>query len=197
MEPVQGSLTRDSDTLLVERSQGGDLRSFEQLVERYRDVVYRVVARVTGDDDADDVTQDVFLRAYHRLDRFRAEGPFRAWLLQIAHNAALSHAGRRKFGAVPLDVLEDEPPAEARGTPADEVESRERRRRLDTKVKALSPRHRAVLVLRDIEGFSYEEIAQVTEAPVGSVKARLHRARGELIDALRHNTYDWELPGER
>jgi RNA polymerase sigma-70 factor, ECF subfamily len=197
VEPVSGPLLRDSDTRLVERSLTGDLRSFELLVERYRDVVYRVVARVTGDDDADDVTQDVFLRAYHRLDRFRAEGPFRAWLLQIAHNAALTHAGRRRFGAVPLEVLEDEPPVEARGTPADEVESRERRRRLDTKVKGLSPQHRAVLVLRDIEGFSYEEIAQVTEAPVGSVKARLHRARGELIEVLRHNTYDWELPGER
>jgi RNA polymerase sigma-70 factor (ECF subfamily) len=184
---------RDSDTVLVERSQAGDLRSFEQLVERYRDVVYRVVARVTGDDDADDVTQDVFLRAYHRLDRFRGEGPFRAWLLQIAHNAALTHAGRRRVGAVPLDVLEDEPAA-APGTPADQVEARERRRRLDMKVKGLSPHHRAVLVLRDIEGFTYDEIAQVTETPIGSVKARLHRARGELIDVLRHNTYDWELP---
>ena len=74
------------------------------------------------------------------------------------------------------------------------MESRERRRRLDIKVKALSPQHRTVLVLRDVEGFSYDEIAQVTETPLGSVKARLHRARGELIDVLRHNTYDWELP---
>jgi RNA polymerase sigma-70 factor (ECF subfamily) len=185
---------RDSDPVLVERSQAGDLRSFEQLVERYRDVVYRVVARVTGEIDADDVTQDVFLRAYHRLDRFRGDGPFRAWLLQIAHNAALSQAGRRQVGAIPLDVLEDDPPAHAPGTPAEQVEARERRRRLDTKVKGLSPQHRAVLVLRDIEGFSYGEIAQVTETPIGSVKARLHRARGELIEVLRHNTYDWDLP---
>lgn len=173
------------------------MRCFERLVERHRDVVFRVVARVTGDEDAEDVTQDAFLRAYHRLDRYRGEGAFRAWLLQIAHNAALSHAGRRRFGSVPLEALEDDPPTEPAGTLADQVESRERRRRLDIKVKALSPQHRAVLVLRDIEGFSYDEIAQVTETPVGSVKARLHRARGELIDVLRHNTYDWELPGER
>ena len=188
---------RDSDSPLVRRSQAGDLRAFEALVERYRDVVFRVVARITGDVDAEDVTQDVFLRAYHRLDRFRADGPFRAWLLQIAHNAAVSHAARRRVGAVPLEALEDEPPVEPHGTPADEVEARERRKRLDLKVKGLSPQHRAVLVLRDIEGFSYAEIAQVTDAPVGSVKARLHRARGELIDVLRHNTYDWDLPGER
>jgi len=188
---------RDSDSPLVRRSQAGDLRAFEALVERYRDVVFRVVARITGDVDAEDVTQDVFLRAYHRLDRFRADGPFRAWLLQIAHNAAVSHAGRRRVGSVSWEVLEDEPRPEAHGTPADEVEARERRKRLDLKVKGLSPQHRAVLVLRDIEGFSYAEIAQVTDAPVGSVKARLHRARGELIDVLRHNTYDWDLPGER
>jgi RNA polymerase sigma-70 factor (ECF subfamily) len=61
-------------------------------------------------------------------------------------------------------------------------------------VRSLSPAHRAVLVLRDIEGLTYEEIAEVTETPLGSVKGRLHRARGELIDILRRNTYDWELP---
>ncbi len=197
VESVSGTLMHDSDTVLVARSRSGDLRAFEALVERYRDVVFRVVARVTGDVEAEDVTQDVFLRAYHRLDRFRGDGPFRSWLLQIAHNAALTHAARPKVGAVPLHVLEDDPPAAPHGTPAAQVEARERRRRLDTKVKGLSPQHRAVLVLRDIEGFSYAEIAQVTDAPVGSVKARLHRARGELIDVLRHNTYDWELPGER
>ena len=81
-----------------------------------------------------------------------------------------------------------------RGCPRNELETRERRERLENKVRLLSPAHRVVLVLRDIEGFSYEEIAVVTETPLGSVKGRLHRARGELIDILRHNTYDWELP---
>ena len=185
------------DDRLVARALDGDLRAFEHLVERHRDVVFRVAARVAGDDDAEDVTQDTFLRAYHRLDRYRGDGAFRAWLLQIAQNSALSSAGRRTVGAVPLSRLEDEAPAAGAGTPAHLLEARERRRRLDVKVKGLSPQHRAVLVLRDIEGFTYEEIASVTDSPVGSVKARLHRARGELIDLLRRNTYDWELPGER
>jgi RNA polymerase sigma-70 factor (ECF subfamily) len=78
--------------------------------------------------------------------------------------------------------------------PAARLESTERLRRLDSKLKGLSPQHRTVLVLRDIEGLSYEEIAAVAEMPLGSVKARLHRARGEFVDALRHNTYDWDLP---
>ena len=197
MSEVIRALAPDSDDELVALAVAGDIRAFERLVERHRDTVYRVAARVTGDDDADDVTQDTFLRAYHRLDRYRGNGAFRAWVLQIAHNTAVSTAGRQPVGAISLSELEDEPAAAPAGTPADQVEGRERRRRLDIKVKGLSPQHRAVLVLRDIEGLSYDEIANITDTPVGSVKARLHRARGQLIDLLRRNTYDWELPSGR
>lgn len=195
MSEVIRALPQDSDDQLVGLALAGDLRAFERLVERHRDTVYRVAARVAGEDDADDVTQETFLRAYHRLGRYRGSGAFRAWVLQIAHNTALSTASRHPAPALPLSELENDGTVAVLKTPADEVESSERRRRLDVKVKGLSPQHRAVLVLRDIEGLSYDEIAQVTESPVGSVKARLHRARGEFIDLLRRNTYDWELPG--
>jgi RNA polymerase sigma-70 factor, ECF subfamily len=84
--------------------------------------------------------------------------------------------------------------AERERTPATLLEGDERRRRLEAKLRLLATPHRTVLVLRDIEGLSYDEIAAVTETPLGSVKGRLHRARGELIDLLRRNTYDWELP---
>lgn len=194
---VQGPLAPDSDDHFVALALGGDLRAFERLVGRYRDVVYRIAARIAGEDEAEDVTQDTFLRAYHRLGRYRGDGPFRAWLLQIAQNTALTAASRRKVGAIPLTALEEEEPVAAPASLADDIEARERRRRLDVKVKGLSPQHRTVLVLRDIEGLSYDEIARVTEAPIGSVKARLHRARGELIELLRNNTYDWELPRGR
>lgn len=183
----------DPDERLVARAREGDLPAFEALVARHRSVVYRVTARVLGEDEAEDATQDAFLRAFHRLDRFRGEGSFRAWLLSIAHSSALAEASRRTDESVALEALE-EAPTGAHRTPADEIEEDERRRRLGVKVKGLSPQHRTVLVLRDVEGFSYEEIATVTQTPVGSVKARLHRARGELIDTLRRNTYDWELP---
>lgn len=75
------------------------------------------------------------------------------------------------------------------------LERQERVRRLDAKLRGLPPNHRAVLVLRDVEGLSYEEIAAVTQMPLGSVKARLHRARSQLAEALRTNAYDWQLPG--
>ena len=84
------------DSQLVESAREGDIGAFEQLVERHQDVVVRVTARIAGPDEADDVAQDAFLRAYHRLDRFRGDGPFRAWLLRIAHNAALNSIERRR-----------------------------------------------------------------------------------------------------
>jgi len=181
----------------VEAAARGDLHAFEALVERHRGLVVRVAARVVGEQDAEDVAQDAFLRAFHRLDRFRGDASFRTWLLQITHNTALNAVSRRKAPAMPLDALPEEERSEPGGprTPAERLESRERRDRLDLKLKGLSPAHRAVLVLRDVEGLSYDEIAQITESPLGSVKGRLHRARGELVELLRTNTYDWDLPG--
>ena len=83
-------MSSDPDQLLVRAARDGDLRAFEQLVERHRDVVFRVVARLVADDaEAEDLTQDTFLRAFHRLERYRGDAPFRSWLLRIAHNTAL------------------------------------------------------------------------------------------------------------
>src|SRR3954468_19644889 len=175
------------DVQLVESAREGDLGAFEELVERHQDVVTRVTARIVGPDEADDLAQDAFLRAYHRLDRYRGEGPFRAWLLRIAHNTALNALERRRSEPAGLTP---EPPDEPNGangpkTPAQRLEERERRERLEHKLRGMRPEHRAVLVLRDVEGLSYDEIASVTDAPIGSVKGRLHRARAELVDLLR------------
>lgn len=185
----------DPDRELVDRARTGDIAAFEELVERHRDVVYRVAARTVGHDEAEDVSQDAFLRAFHRLPSFRGEAPFRAWLLSITRNAALNQLARRRPEPVEsVDPLVEAADGERQRTPADRLEGRERRDRLEAKVRMLTPAHRVVLVLRDIEGLSYEEISEVTESPLGSVKGRLHRARGELIELLRRNTYDWGLP---
>jgi RNA polymerase sigma-70 factor, ECF subfamily len=180
------------DEALARGARSGDLRAFELLVERNQAVVQRVAARIVGPNHADDVAQDAFLRAFHRLHQFRGESGFRPWLLRITHNAALNFLERER-------VRRSEPEEEAsqtasRGTPADDLEVSERSDRLATKILQLSPAHRAVLVLRDLEGLTYEQIADVTDTPLGSVKARLHRARRELIEILRANTYDWDLP---
>jgi RNA polymerase sigma-70 factor (ECF subfamily) len=182
----------DADHTYVQATLRGDLRAFEALVERHRDVVVRVAARIVGREEAEDVSQDAFLRAFHRLPRFRADASFRAWLLQIAHNAAIDHLNRRR--PEPVETIGEDPERTVTRLPAERLESRERMARLERKLRGLSPEGRVALVLRDIEGLSYEEIAEITQAPLGTVKVRLFRARRDLIQMLRTNTYDWELP---
>ncbi len=193
---VAFSPVTDEDNVLVKRARNGDIRAFEELVDRHRAVVFRVAARVVGPHDADDVSQDALLRAYHRLDSYRGEGSFRAWLLRIVHNTALNQLERRVPEPVggSDDIEQAEPPRAGGREPASRLEDRERTERLELKLGGLKPEHRAVLVLRDLEGMAYDEIALITDSPLGSVKGRLHRARIELIEILRNNTYDWELP---
>ena len=189
------SQSMEPDETLIGRTLDGDLSAFEQLVERHRDIVFRVAARIVGPDDAEDVSQDAFLRAFHRLGQYRGTATFRTWLLQITQNTALNALAwaRRR----PAETVGESPETADRDPirqPVTELERRERQERLELKLRGLRPEYRSLLVLRDLEGLSYDEIAEVLEMPLGSVKGRLHRARGELIELLRTNTYDWELP---
>jgi RNA polymerase sigma-70 factor (ECF subfamily) len=185
----------EPDEILIARTLQGELTAFEQLVERHRSIVFRVAARIVGPDDAEDVSQDAFLRAFHRLDQYRGTATFRSWLLQITQNTALNRlawARRRPTEAAgeSRDTADPDPIRQ----PATALEDRERQERLELKLRGLRPEYRSLLILRDLEGLSYNEIADVLDMPIGSVKGRLHRARGELIELLRKNTYDWELP---
>jgi RNA polymerase sigma-70 factor (ECF subfamily) len=185
----------ESDETLIERTLQGDLAAFEHLVERHRGIVFRVATRIVGPDDAEDVTQDAFLRAFHRLGQYRGAATFRTWLLQITQNTALNTLTRARRR--PTEMVDDSAEAADRDPvrqPVTELERRERQHRLELKLRTLRPEYRSLLVLRDLEGLSYNEISDVLEMPLGSVKGRLHRARDELIELLRNNTYDWELP---
>jgi RNA polymerase sigma-70 factor, ECF subfamily len=187
--------TVESDERLIKRTLDGDLPAFEELVERHRGIVFRTAARIVGPDDAEDVSQDAFLRAFHRLDQYRAQASFRTWLLQIVQNAALNTLARARRR--PAEPVADAPETADRDPvrqPAAQLEHREQRERLERKLSAVRQEYRSLLVLRDLEGLSYAEVADVLDIPLGSVKGRLHRARGELIELLRNNTYDWELP---
>lgn len=188
---IEPSADLDPDRPLVERTLAGDLAAFETLVRRHQRAVLAAASRIAGIDEAPDVAQDSFLRAFHTLRRFRGEAPFAAWLLRITRNTALNALARRRpMAAEP----EGERRAPAERTPAERLESAERQERLGQKLALLAPAHRAVLVLRDVEGLTYDEIAELTDIPLGTVKGRLFRARCELIELLRANTYDWELP---
>lgn len=190
-------ISPDDDSVLVDRARSGDRRCYEELVERHSAVVFRVAARIVGPDDAQDVSQDTFIRAYYRLDQYTGEGAFRSWLLQVTRSVALnSLRKRREHPTEEIEVVAGADESVDARRPASALEQREQRERLELKVAGLSDNHREVLVLRDIEGLPYEEIAKIGEIPIGTVKGRLHRARAEMIDVLRHNTYDWELPDE-
>src|SRR5437660_11289560 len=138
----------EPDQILIERTLQGELTAFEGLVERHRGIVFRVAARIVGPDDAEDVSQDAFLRAFHRLDQYRGTAPFRTWLLQITQNTALNALAwtRRR----PTETASEAPEPADRDPirhPAAELERRERQERLELKLRALRPEYRRLLVL--------------------------------------------------
>ena len=177
----------DDDRALVERSQAGDLAAFERLVEKYRERAYRLAARVLGDpEEALDVAQEAFVKAYQALPRFKGQSAFYTWLFRIVMNLALDRhrqraARHRAFGS------EQVPPEEWERTAADEAPdaaqtaaSAEDRAKITRALDALPEHHRAIIILSDIEGLSYREIAHVLGCPLGTVMSRLHNARKRL-----------------
>jgi RNA polymerase sigma factor (sigma-70 family) len=175
---------------LIAESQRGDLHAFNQLVLKYQTTVYNLAYRILGDGDAAaDATQDAFVSAYKAIGRFRG-GSFKAWLLRIVTNA--SYDQLRVKQRRPTDSLDDmlvDPDHDS--TLRDESESPEEfalRQELGSAIQGglggLPPDQRVVLILSDIEGLSYEEIADVTHVSLGTVKSRLSRARSKLRDYL-------------
>lgn len=178
---------------LVETAKRGDLAAFNQLVLMYQSQVYNVAYRLLGDPDAAaDATQDAFLKAFRRLHQHRG-GSFRAWLLRIVTNTCYDMLRRRaRRPTYPLEPQSDDQESDRLPRWQSDAESPEEmvlRREIHWAVQeglsTLSPEHRTVIVLSDIEGLSYEEIAQVLNIPVGTVKSRLSRARARLRDYLR------------
>lgn len=178
---------------LIAQAQRGDLHAFNQLVLAYQSTMYNVAYRILGDGDAAaDATQDAFVSAYRAIARFRG-GSFKAWLLRIVTNACYDQL--RVKQRRPTDSLDDmlvEPEHDT--TLRDDSESPEEfvlRQELGAAIQrglsTLPPDQRITLVLSDIEGLSYDEIAEATHVSLGTVKSRLSRARSKLRDYLLHN----------
>jgi RNA polymerase sigma-70 factor (ECF subfamily) len=169
--------TTVDDQALIGRSKRGDREAFGQLVQRHQVAVYRVVRGILADPaESEDVAQEVFVKAFANLARFRGDSGFFTWLYRIAVNEALRVRKRRSFSKVTTQALPEveSPRAEA---PAEEAPTLAQLERLLGK---LSDEHRAIVVLRDIEEMSYQDIAQTLEVPMGTVESRLFRARQEL-----------------
>ena len=185
----------DNDSELIAAAKKGDVAAFNQLVLKYQGHAYNVAYRLLGNADAAaDATQDAFLKAYQRLHQLRGNA-FRPWLLRIVTNTCydmLRRSARRPTQSLEPADENEEPDRLARWqseaeTPEDIALRHEIHRVVQEGLLTLSPEHRAVVVLSDIEGLNCEEIAQALNVPVGTVKSRLSRARARLRDYLRQH----------
>jgi len=185
------------DAALIGRVQRGDVEAFGDIVRAYQDRIHNTCWRLCGHlDDARDLTQEAFLKAFENLHAFRGDSKFYTWIFRIAVNLALTHRrSSRRRGAVSLDGL-----VATKGTQAEDLVQRLRSAETPEPVYAagnaelqsraahalheLDEEFRAVVVLRDIEGFDYQEIADILGIPKGTVRSRLHRGRIALRDAI-------------
>ena len=191
-------LVRDEEEQLIARSQRGDVNAFNQLVLNYQQVAYAVAFRMLGDaDTAADITQDVFIAAFRSISTFRGGSSFRAWLLRITSNMACDHWRRvHRHPAESLEVLTDEEElhpgsvlSSLAATGLDEnpeasLLNQELQELIQSGLQELPLDQRVAVVLCDVEGLSYEEIATATQATLGTVRSRIARGRARLRNYL-------------
>ncbi len=176
------------DLILVERARDGDLDAFNDLVACYQDQLFALVVRLVPDrDQADDVVQEAFFSAYRNMSSFRG-GTVRSWLSRIAVNAAMdTQRARKRRPSQPYPELEDEswqPPAGEDADPERTILDRERTAALSGALAAITSDQRTAIVLFDVEGYDYGEIADMTGVSLGTVKSRIHRGRLALRGLL-------------
>lgn len=178
----------DPDRELVERARAGERAAFDLLVARYQRRLLRLVLRLLRDPaEAEDVVQETFLKAYRALPRFRGEAAFFTWLYRIALNGARNAVQRRRQRNGPQGIAPSQAPAPPPeiGTPESMLLSKQVMQAIDAALEALPLELRTAIVLREIEGLSYEEIAQIMECPLGTVRSRIFRAREAIARRLR------------
>jgi RNA polymerase sigma-70 factor (ECF subfamily) len=185
---------REVDQQLVERAQRGDKHAFELLVAKYQRRLGRLISRfVRNAAEAEDVTQDAFIKAYRALPSFRGDSAFYTWLYRIGINTAKNHLvaqGRRAPTSTPFDAEEAEDFEDAAllhevATPENELMSKQVVEVVNSSLQELPDDLRTALTLREIEGLSYEEIAAVMDCPIGTVRSRIFRAREAIAANLR------------
>ena len=178
------------DKHILARARRGELPAFEELVRRHEKRVYAVALRSSGSpEDAEDITQEVFLRAWRSIEEFRGDSGFSTWLFRITMNLCVDHA-RHKHAqpqTQPLVMGEEEserPLPDTAPTPEEHLDNSELGRELAAALDEVSEEHRRIVLLRDVSGMSYTEIAEVLEISEGTVKSRLSRARIALRKVL-------------
>lgn len=193
---VTSVLSLAEDNELITRCLDGDHDAFRELVERYQQRVYNLAFRMTNNhDDAQDLSQESFVRAYRALKSFKGDSSFSTWLHRITNNVVLDELRKRRRQPV-VAMSTDASITTEEGmytvefsapecdTPEEQMLRSEKKREIETALNELSPEHRLALVLRDIQGYSYEEIARQLDVNIGTVKSRINRARLALRERL-------------
>ena len=175
---------------LIRECLAGRTEAFGELVIRYQDRLFNALAGILGSpEDARDVAQDAFVQAFQRLKTFRGQSAFYSWLFRIALNAAATQRRRTRHKPASIDAARDEtggdpPDRHPDAAPSHALEAKERRAAVQSALARLPAEFRIPLVLKEIDGLKYHEIATIVGCPVGTVRSRIHRARSELRQRL-------------
>jgi RNA polymerase sigma-70 factor, ECF subfamily len=186
----------DADVVVL--AQQGREPAFRELIRRYERPVFSLIYRMVRDSTvSEDLAQDTFIKVLNHLDKYRPEFKFSSWLFKIANNVAIDHLRKRQLDTVSMDgsphaatAAEAESSsfqlADQAESPLDELASRELGAIIEQAIGSLRPEYRNCIMLRHVEGRSYEEIAATLDLPLGTVKTYIHRARQQLREALEH-----------
>ncbi|GHC02554.1 RNA polymerase sigma factor [Cerasicoccus arenae] len=182
------------DALLVKRVQSGEMAAFDQLIVKYRERLFSVVYNLTSNrDDANDLTQEAFIRAFRSISKFKGNSSFFTWLYRIAVNTTITHLKRnRKRRFFSFEQMDEEGSSNvkleslaSRAKTDKPTYMRELQEKLNDALQKLSVKHRTVVVLYEIEGLSHQEIAEITKTSEGTVRSRLHYAKQQLRETLK------------
>jgi RNA polymerase sigma-70 factor, ECF subfamily len=186
------------DQEVVGRAREGEEPAHRELIRRYERPVFALVYRMVRDRElAEDLAQESFVKALNALGTYRAEFKFSSWIFKIANNTAIDHLRRRELPTLSLDGAPHADTTESVAatalqvesqdeTPLEQVEARELGSAIETAIGRLRPEYRACILLRHVEGRTYEEVAEILDLPLGTVKTNIHRARHELRQLLAH-----------
>jgi RNA polymerase sigma-70 factor, ECF subfamily len=189
---------RLSDQEVVLLARGGQEAAYRELIRRYERPIFALLFRMARDRElAEDLAQETFVKALNAIDSYRPEFKFSSWIFKIANNAAIDHLRRRELDTLSLDGSPHAETPEAmratalqigarQETPLDTVEAKELGTAIEAAIASLRPEYRSCILLRHVEGRAYEEIAEILNLPLGTVKTYIHRARNELRLSLAH-----------
>ncbi len=194
----------DFERALVIEAVSGDIQSFQKLIEIHQKKIFNLVYRmINNEEDAKDLTQDILVKAFKNIEKFRLDSSFSTWLYRIATNTCLDELRKRKkrFSEIPLTVEDEETDktikeyAIDRNGPDSIYLKKERQRLISDEIKKLSPDYKQMIILRDIQGLSYEEISEICEVNIGTIKSRINRGRNQLRERLMKYKELFELDG--